>query len=416
MTLYDEVLDLIELKTEGDYWDFKEFWHNNKASLLHDIICMANNLVDRDAYIIIGVSDSKSPDGVKIKGVTEKNRKDQQHLIDFLRDKKFIGGVRPVVYLQTVMYENDEGKPSPVDVIIVKNTRNTPYFLTENFHDRDKELRAGYIYTRIGDTNTAVDSLADIDKIEYLWRKRLGIDLTANEKLLLLLDDPNSWEGDFNNDNYKYHQYYPEYQIRITDIEDQRDFQDNSIMRNIADHQCDRSFSVSEVEITYHSTILFKEYVIYLDGYRHLIPFPQTHTVSIGNRFEPDYSLTYNYLSEDTVHGKLFNCFALSERNWYNEKWDLRPGVAFLWFYDDFDRKQFDHFVRDNLPLIDTEYSEALEAKGFARSYQTEEYYSSGWTKGDEIKAWHLFEKYRGIAGSSLVDKLPNTPCEGSEI
>lgn len=410
MTLYEKVLSLIELRTEGEYWDFKEFWTDNKASLLHDIICMANNLVNRDAYIIIGVSDSKSPDGVKIKGAAEENRKDQQHLIDFLRGKKFIGGVRPIVYLQTIMLENDEGETKPVDVIIVKNTRNTPYYLTENFRDKDKELRAGYIYTRIGDTNTAIDSFADIDKIEYLWRKRFGIDLAANEKLLLLLDDPNSWEGDFNNEGYKYHKYLPEFQIRITDIEDQREFQENSIMQNIADHQCDRSYSVSEIAISYHSTILFKEYVIYLDGYRHLIPFPKTHTVSIGNRFEPAYSLTYIYLSGDTIHGKLFNCFALIEKNWYYEKWDLRPGVAFLWFNDDFDRQQFECFVRDNLPTIDAEYKAALNTKGYTPSYQTDTFYSSGWTKADEIKAWHLYEQYRGIDGSSLVEKLPNPP------
>ena len=53
MELMEEIQSLIELKTEGDYWDFKEMWHDNKASLLHDIICMANNQVGRDAYIIL---------------------------------------------------------------------------------------------------------------------------------------------------------------------------------------------------------------------------------------------------------------------------------------------------------------------------------------------------------------------------
>ena len=39
MTLFDEVSNLIALKTEGDYWDFKEYWHGNKASLLLLYIC-----------------------------------------------------------------------------------------------------------------------------------------------------------------------------------------------------------------------------------------------------------------------------------------------------------------------------------------------------------------------------------------
>ena len=415
MTLFDDVSKLIALKTEGDYWDFKEYWHNNKASLLHDIICMANNLVNRDAYIIIGVSDSKSPDGVKIKGVSEENRKDQQHLIDFLRNKKFSGVVRPVVYLQTLMFENDEGEMKPVDVIIIKNTNNTPYYLTENFQDRGKELRAGYIYTRIGDTNTPVDSFADVDKIEYLWRKHFGLDLTVNEKLLLLLDDPKSWEGDFNNDNYKYHKQYPEFQICISDIADQSKFQESSILQNIAAHHPDKSFSVSEVSITYHSTVLFKQYVIYLDGYRHLIPFPKTDTISIGDCFEPNRSLTYVYLSGDTVHGKLFNCFASCDENWYNEKWDLRPGVAFLWFEDESDRQSFNRFVIRYLYTTYAKYKKALKANGVTCSYTTEEYYRSGWIKADEIKARNLYEQYKGISVTPLVNQLPLLRDEWSE-
>ena len=193
MELIEEIQNLISLETEGDYWDFKEMWHDNKASLLHDIICMANNQVGRDSYIIIGVSDSKSPDGVKINGVPETNRKDQQQLISFLRNKKFAGGLRPSVYLQTIMLLDDDNTYKPVDVIIVKNSEKTPYFIVESFRDRDKEIRAGYIYTRVGDTNTPIDSLADMDKIEYLWRKRFGIDLPAVERLLRLLEAPDDW-------------------------------------------------------------------------------------------------------------------------------------------------------------------------------------------------------------------------------
>ena len=44
------------------------------------------------------------------------------------------------------------------------------------------------IYARIGDTNTPPKGVADIDKFEYLWRKRIGVDLSVTEKLLLMLD------------------------------------------------------------------------------------------------------------------------------------------------------------------------------------------------------------------------------------
>ena len=31
MSLYEEISELIDLKTEGDYWDVKVQWHENKA-------------------------------------------------------------------------------------------------------------------------------------------------------------------------------------------------------------------------------------------------------------------------------------------------------------------------------------------------------------------------------------------------
>lgn len=412
MELMEEIRQLIEFGTEGDYWDFKEMWHKNAASLLHDIICMANNQVGRDAYIIIGVSDSKSPNGVKVKGVAETDRRDQQQLIVFLRKKKFAGGIRPSVYLQTLEVPDENGVAQQIDVVIVKNSAKTPFFLLENFRENGKELRAGYIYTRIGDTNTAIDSIADLDKIEYLWRKRFGLDLSAVEKLLRLLDSPDDWVGDLNWGDFKYHKYFPEFQIHITEIKDQAQFSDNSIMKNIADHQADKKYSVSNVVIKYHSTILYQEYVLYLDGGRHLIPFPQTNTVYKDDVLAEKPSLTYVYLNMDSIPGKLFNCFACEENNWYNEKWDLRPGVAFLLFHDEAEQRQFDAFVWEKLQEIEDEYAEVLGQKQYVCTTSTKDYFIGGWSKANEIKAWHLYEQFKGCVGLSLLDKLPNAPKE----
>ena len=38
MTLKEEVIHLVTLEQEGGYWDFKKQWHDNKTSLLHDVI------------------------------------------------------------------------------------------------------------------------------------------------------------------------------------------------------------------------------------------------------------------------------------------------------------------------------------------------------------------------------------------
>jgi endonuclease/exonuclease/phosphatase family metal-dependent hydrolase len=63
--LQQEIESLIESKREDDYWDFKQCHHTNTADPLHDIICMSNNLADRDAYIIFGVADKTGKPGRK---------------------------------------------------------------------------------------------------------------------------------------------------------------------------------------------------------------------------------------------------------------------------------------------------------------------------------------------------------------
>ena len=84
--LTKEVLDLIESKREGSYWDFKREWYKKEKidDLLLDIICMSNNLVDRDCYIIIGVDEESDCEIKNVSG--DKNRKNTQNLTDFLKD------------------------------------------------------------------------------------------------------------------------------------------------------------------------------------------------------------------------------------------------------------------------------------------------------------------------------------------
>lgn len=114
-SVLNEIMDLIDLKQEGAYWDFKKEWHDKKSDLLHDIICFANNLANRDCYIIIGVDEENNYCLNDISG--DPNRKDTQKIVDFLKDKKFAGGIRPVVFVESL---NIHG--SVVDVIIIKNS------------------------------------------------------------------------------------------------------------------------------------------------------------------------------------------------------------------------------------------------------------------------------------------------------
>ncbi len=181
MSLYEEIIFLINSKCEGEYWDFKQQWPN-KCSLLHDIICLSNNLLNRDAYLIIGVED----DSFFVKGVEDddKNRKNTQQLTDLLKDKPFAGDVRPSVEVRTITMSGKN-----VDVIIIKNNSRPPIYLTKDVDG----LKCAHIYTRIQDTNTPREKTADIDKTEILWRKRFGIDKSPLERVALLLEDEEKW-------------------------------------------------------------------------------------------------------------------------------------------------------------------------------------------------------------------------------
>lgn len=161
------VTSLLSSKSEGEYWDFKQSFHENKASLLHDILCMANNLTPHDGMIIFGVQDRT----FEVVGVDQDpNRRDLNYYVNFLKDKEFAGAVRPKVEFHTLCIS---GKS--VDVLLVKNTDVVPYYLTKDYSDRGKVVRSNYIYTRVGESNTDINKSADFDLIEKLWARRLKV-------------------------------------------------------------------------------------------------------------------------------------------------------------------------------------------------------------------------------------------------
>lgn len=266
--LHDEISELISLGAEGEYWDFKRDWYDNSA-LLHDIICMANNLSNRDAYIIIGVDNCGS-----VLGVTGKDRKNQQNVIDFLKDKNFAGGVRPTVYVRPLKIESRK-----IDVIIIKNSTHTPYYLTDDY----RGVLKGNIYTRIGDTNTPKIKTADIDKVIILWKKRFGIDLIPLKKMERLLINPKDWlpmgtDGKHSTNNYKcrsvwYNKANPEFTISYRINEGQFDkgridvVESSMFWMNKLPRPLHNAY-VYELSVNYHSTVMYSSFAVSADGFR----------------------------------------------------------------------------------------------------------------------------------------------------
>lgn len=256
-----DITELIEKKQEGSYWDFKKQWYktdeNAKKSedLLHDIICMANNLTDKDGYIVIGINED---DDYTINDVSnDPNRKNTQKLVDFLKDKKFAGDIRPVVKVEHIQFS--EGV---IDVIVVTNDNNTPYFLKETYG----KILANHIYTRIQDTNTPKDRSADIDKIEFLWKKRFGLTNNILEKMELYISDATNWTNGPYGENYKFYNLFPEFTISY-DFEDELKPQ----YAFYAFNQYDTTVYFRQLHLKYHQTLLNVIEAVSLDGGRFLL-------------------------------------------------------------------------------------------------------------------------------------------------
>lgn len=274
------VSDLISKGQEGEYYDFKEKYHENKAALLHDIICMANNQTSNDGYIIFGIKD----DNHNVVGVFgDANRKSQNCFVCFLRDKKFSAGTRPTIELRTVFILGKE-----IDVLIIKNTRHTPYYITEDFCDKDKKVRANYIYTRVCDTNTPIVESADITHVEYLWRKRFGIGLSPNNKLMLLLEKKKEW---IDVDNVLHHKENSEFTVCIEYNEES-----HGMSEFYAYSLTDTSVSYAHVYMKHYGTVLIKRQIVILDGGRLRTVTPTWSFIKKND--QPQNTIPYKYIIE----------------------------------------------------------------------------------------------------------------------
>jgi hypothetical protein len=278
------ILKLINLKYEGEYWDSKEKWYDNKADMLIDIICMANNLTldNKDGLLIIGVEDNT----YKIKGVeNDPNRKTQQNMIDFLKKIKFAGNIRPEITVTTFSYLKHE-----IDVIKIKNTNYTPYYLYEDYNDGDKKIRQGNIYTRVMDTNTPIDAIADVNQTEFLWKKRFNLTVSPAKKIFCMLQKKEEFEKTYSSkteNTIYYHKVNPEYKIElIPDDELGNDEYYSYAMTN-------NSTSYGLIIIKYFETELYQGQYVYLDGGRFITMVPKWSSVKFMNDENGVYCYKY---------------------------------------------------------------------------------------------------------------------------
>jgi hypothetical protein len=269
---HDKILPLIDSKREGDFWDFKQEHHSNKADLLHDIICMANSLHDMDCYIIFGVENSTG----KIFGVeNDPNRRNQQCIIDFLRSKEFSGDDRPAIELRTFNYEGHS-----VDVLIVFDSRKTPYYLAKKYEDivngKTKTIQPNAIYTRIGDTNTPIDKSADKNDVEFLWKKRLGLHLTSSQQFKALIQDKEQWDK---SEDTHFHKTFSQFTITFGNSEDE---EYNPLYKEFYSYvMVNPQTTYDELQVNYYGTRLSSYQTVCLDSGRYFTVIPEWGFISI---------------------------------------------------------------------------------------------------------------------------------------
>ena len=201
------VSDLISRTREGVYWDFKQKHHENKAELVHDVLCLANADWVGSRYLVYGIEDQT----FGIVGVPQENRRNQANLVSFFRDiaSKFEAGRTPTLRLWSVSLSGKN-----IDVLEIADKPEKPYRLLECYKCRGVTVLPA-IYSRIEDTNTPIDKSASSDQVEVMFRERFGLNLQPYERLKHLLKDEGSWKS-WENGIY-FHNAFPEYTYKFDD-------------------------------------------------------------------------------------------------------------------------------------------------------------------------------------------------------
>lgn len=295
-------MELLRLRHEGNFWDFKEYWYKNNADLVGDILNFANTAHHKDCYIIIGIEDKN----FNIVGIEDdEHRKNTQNIVDLLRHIRFEGGRIPNVRVST--HEINE---KLVDVITVINSNQVPFYLSEQYKAGRVTIPAGVIYSRIEDTNTSKNQSTNLNEMESLWKKRMQLDLTPGERLLASLKFPNKWIKEYSETldmEYYYYRDDPTYQIQI---------KEDSVERNKV---MDFSFSQENITITWYNidlviggTKIFDIQGISLDGGRYFTVAPDPKFVNLADYSEFDL-LKYYVLISDSLRGYLYDFFSAKQ-------------------------------------------------------------------------------------------------------
>ena len=339
----DEIVrELIYLGVEGEYWDFKEkpyFFegqskeekNKKKNDFLHDIICMANNLSNHDAYIIMGIQDKP----VKITGVKQfSNKCTQENYQDFLQNLTWAGDMIPTVEFRTI-------NNGDFDVLIIKKSNRVPYYITKNYG----KVRENRIYVRKGSKNTAIDSQAEIGDIEKLFEFRFGLTPFPKERVINYITDHDHWiemKGNYETRSW-YYEKFPEYTLELVD-DPQNDKLKAPVYALI--HPNART-TWQILRLKYHQTILLEFSSHYIDEYRGISVQPKYNFLKLFDRMDDMKfpSMYYYYLSDSVEINLMYLLKDLLQQD--GEAWRRHLSLIPV-FYDDVERNVIEEYIEEN--------------------------------------------------------------------
>lgn len=330
-----EIHELISRKREGTYWDFKQEYHKDNVRLLHDIICLANNIDNRDAYLVFGVADNGEILGVE----KDFNRKNQEQFTSFLRGKKFAGGIVPYVILKTFQISNHE-----IDTLIIKKSDRVPFYLEEHYRHGKNSIFSGSIYTRIEDRNTPINLTADPLHTELLWKRRFGLIPNPFDRLKGLLIQKDKWKK---NQRGFYFQEFPEF--TVVENEEEKEKLERYVAPFYAFNQTNSSMTYSYYECKYFDTTLFGQQTIVLDSGRYETPVPEFGFIDI-DKYHHEH-LEYRYFIKDTL---LYNLHIfLFDEDFDEARYSHRQFLEIIpIFISDAERDEFEFYIQTKLDEI----------------------------------------------------------------
>jgi len=353
----DELIEkLVKGNREGEWWDFKLKHHINLADLLHDVLCMANILYKGDRYIIFGVNDDSEMVGINL----EDKRNTQADILDYFRKMRFANYNIPSVELSTLFFNDKE-----IDLLTIKNSKNKPYYLTEDERKGKTTVRSGVIYSRLGDTNTPKDRCANPYEIEAIWRERFGLNDSASKRFIDVLLDFNNWQYD--GIDSAFYDVDPDYTIKIGESETEggKFWWEKGLFEKTVKYY---------YSLIYKNVELYKIPVVRYRSENLCIPFPNIEYVTYplkNDNCKTDIYCDLFFFQKDKIEYSLFKHIRALEVESLSEKsfstpieTQIKPPIIklpFMFIDDEHHMKAICKVLIENFDLFENELKNSLD-------------------------------------------------------